>query len=501
MNRSVLALPLMLIPGISSADITPEDVWSNVQATYTAMGLEVTGDAMRTGETLTVTNGIVTLTYPIIGGQATITLPQLGLIDQGDGTVRVVMPDSYLSKVAADIPEEDDQISFEIAVSQSGFNSIASGDAGDVTYTTDVAKFDMIMNALDVPGEEVAFSLEFASEGYAGVTNVNEGDVLTITSDVENRPSTTSFSFAAQGMSQENTNNSDAMTTQATLVLPPDMNIMNLTPALMAGLSVKASMQTGPATGESRMTMDGELMSEQVQSTGPGIAEFGLDKDGFRLTAEVSGFDATINQADLLPFPIEINGEVFAGSFAFPLVANDAPQDFKYAFRMSGLEIAEGLWGMIDPGQGLDRSPIDLVFDVSGSLDWGLDVFDIPTLMTLDNGNADVPIAILSADINDVTMNMLGGSVNATGAFTFDNDDLATFDGMPRPEGTAKATATGLNAVIDQLIATGLLPEDQAGMGRMFMGMFAVSTGDDALETTVEINAEGHLMLNGQRMR
>jgi len=55
--------------------------------------------------------------------------------------------------------------------------------------------------------------------------------------------------------------------------------------------------------------------------------------------------------------------------------------------------------------------------------------------------------------------------------------------------------------LIDNLVALGVLPEDQASMARLGMGMFARSVGDDQLETTVEVNPEGHVIVNGQRMR
>jgi hypothetical protein len=36
----------------------------------------------------------------------------------------------------------------------------------------------------------------------------------------------------------------------------------------------------------------------------------------------------------------------------------------------------------------------------------------------------------------------------------------------------------------------GLIPEDQAMMPRMMLGMFATPVGDDMLTSTIEVNAE-----------
>jgi hypothetical protein len=51
------------------------------------------------------------------------------------------------------------------------------------------------------------------------------------------------------------------------------------------------------------------------------------------------------------------------------------------------------------------------------------------------------------------------------------------------------------------LIQMGLIPEDQAMMPRMMLGMFATPVGDDMLTSTIEVNAEGHVLANGQRLR
>jgi hypothetical protein len=81
-----------------------------------------------------------------------------------------------------------------------------------------------------------------------------------------------------------------------------------------------------------------------------------------------------------------------------------------------------------------------------------------------------------------------------TGAFTFDNSM-----GIPMPLGEANVTVTGANALIDGLIATGLLSEDDAMGARMMMGMFMVP-GANADELTSKIEAkEGmQILVNGQ---
>ena len=103
--------------------------------------------------------------------------------------------------------------------------------------------------------------------------------------------------------------------------------------------------------------------------------------------------------------------------------------------------------------------------------------------------------------LNELKISAAGAEVTGAGAFTFDNTDLTTFSGMPRPNGDVTVNVKGANALIDKLIAMGFLPENQAMLGRMMMGMFATPTGDDELTSKIEVNDEGHLIANGQRLQ
>ncbi len=501
MKQSSLAIPFLLVPGLAMADVAAEDVWTNMQALYGAWGAEMSGSTARSGDTFTVTDAVLAVTFPVIEGGVRMTLPDMTLVDLGDGTVSISMPDTYLIEVTATIPQMDGPITADVAVSQPGMQIVASGEPRDVTYVSDLSSYEAILNNLVVPGEDFDVTVAMESAGYAGESRVTVDGDVTMTSNMTYGATTTIASFTADAIGQSSTTNSDSMSVQATAVFPPDINILDLTPALKAGLSVDMTFDSGGSTSSTTTTFGGEPSSEQLQIMGPSNYRMTIDESGFAIIGE--GADAAIEMSDQNMFPVPLSFSI-AGSMinvAIPLVASDDPQPFSYAISLTGLELSDGLWGMFDPAAALDRTPADLVFDVSGTLGWGLDTLNIPALMEMSETGAMPPISIESLDINAIDMTALGAMVAASGAFTFDNSDMATFGGMPRPEGSATAKATGLNGMIDQLVGAGLLPEDQAGMGRMFMGMFAQSTGDDALESTVEVDAEGGVYLNGQRMR
>jgi hypothetical protein len=113
----------------------------------------------------------------------------------------------------------------------------------------------------------------------------------------------------------------------------------------------------------------------------------------------------------------------------------------------------------------------------------------------------DVPGELNSVVITELVIKGAGAEITGDGAFTFDNSDLQSFDGFPRPEGQVNFVINGVNGLVDNLILMGLIPEDEAMMPRMMIGMFTTPVGDDMLTSTIEVNSEGHVLANGQRLR
>jgi hypothetical protein len=104
--------------------------------------------------------------------------------------------------------------------------------------------------------------------------------------------------------------------------------------------------------------------------------------------------------------------------------------------------------------------------------------------------------------VNALTLAIAGARLTGAGDFTFDNADMSTFPGMPRPEGALDLQLTGGNTLMDTLVAMGLLPEEQAMGARMMLGLFArPGSGPDSLTSRIEITPDGQLLANGQRLR
>jgi hypothetical protein len=111
------------------------------------------------------------------------------------------------------------------------------------------------------------------------------------------------------------------------------------------------------------------------------------------------------------------------------------------------------------------------------------------------------PGELNALDLTQLQLKLAGAQVDGKGALTFDNTDLTTFQGVPAPTGQIDVTLTGINALLDTLVAMGLIPEDQVMGARMMLAMFA-KPGEtpDTLVSTIEFKDKG-LYANGQRLQ
>ena len=98
-------------------------------------------------------------------------------------------------------------------------------------------------------------------------------------------------------------------------------------------------------------------------------------------------------------------------------------------------------------------------------------------------------------------MSGLGAEFLVDGAFSFDNDDYITFEGIPRPEGGIRLLVKGLNNLLQKMSTAGFIGSDDVMGARMLMGMFTVPVGMDELESELWIDPTGGIYANGQRIQ
>lgn len=487
---TALAAPAM-------ADVTAADVWSNQQALYKSMGVTLAGDL--SGDMLN--NPEMNIIFPMGSASIQIKADGVMMMENADGTVTISYPSPLNIAIAGGVPNEG-SFTADMTMTHGGYTIIASGERGDITYVVDAQDLRFEVGDISASGSpEGEFNIDgfFEISSSTGTTRVTEGNLIAYSADTEVGETNAEFTFTADGVQSNNTQKSAAIQTTVAATFPVGgSDVMNLSAAMRNGLGFLIESTGGSTESFNETTVGGEVLNSQTTSTGPQTATMGINEDGIVLTADASDFAMTFGDAMLFPGNFSVAMEMVTAVYDIPLNASEDQQDFRVATSLSGLTLGDEIWNLFDPAGQLPRDPAEISFDVTGMGTNGTDLLDIMGLMQM-SGTPDVEVDELT--IENLRIAAVGAEVTATGAMTFDWTDFQTIPGIARPEGQVTVNVNGANKLMDTLAAMGLFREDDLMMPRMMMGMFATPVGDDMLETVLEVNSEGHVLANGQRLQ
>jgi len=496
---SSTAIAMALLATAASADVTPQEVWDNWQAMMTTAGQELTtGNVAQTGDTLEVTDVTVTMKDDL-GGSASISFDKLSFKDNGDGTVAVTMPDSYPVSLAFPATE-DGPSAISMTVSQPGMQITAGGSATETSYEFAAPTVGIKLDEIkDESGTVLDTQVDMTMTDSTGRYVVSRtGDQTALDS-----------SFASKTLAVNVTGNDAESGSTGTLVMTLNdltaatkgnfLNaemMANMATALNSGFTMDTSLSFGT------MALDFDLNEGQgptkfvANATGGGFA-LALDKERLSYNTSLTGAKITVSGAEI-PFPqVELAFAESGFGVQMPVTKSDAPQDFSLLTKLVDFTVSEDVWGLFDPAASLSREPATVIVDIKGTGFWTQDIMDPSVQMD----GMEPPGQLNSLDLTQVLAKAAGAEVSATGGLTFDNTDLETFGGAPRPDGTITFNIKGVNQLVDNLIALGILSEDDAMGFRMALAMFArPGAGPDELVTEVEFK-EGGLFANGQRLQ
>ena len=475
------------------ADVTAEQVWESWKT-----NLEDGANSTLTIGNEDIGNGVVTITGLAVstmdeGGSFSANLGTVTFTEQGDGTVAVVMDDRFPIEI-----QSPDAETVTIEVTQSGFLMIVSGDAQTKSYDVSVDRYAISFVEIAENGAPVFDGdILIALNNLSGTFGTVEGDMLDVSYDFN----IGFIDFLADisepgGEGDVLVSGKIENVASASLISAP-LDIDDPDEMFMNGFAFEANYQFGAANFIFDIQDDGSSSVGSVAlESGSTAIDMTADQIDYAMNAKTVAVNVESNE---LPLPVTVNLSELGTGLSMPLSITEAPADFSMTVKLSDFTANDEIWDLGDPGRVLARDPITLDLDFGGKTILLFDILD--PAQDAARERADAPGELHAFDINNLLVSAAGAMLTGTGAFTFDNDDLTTFDGIPRPLGSATFGLTGGNALIDNLVGMGLLGADEASMGRMMMGMFARSVGDDELQTTVEVNDQGHLIVNGQRMQ
>ncbi|MFN3844806.1 MAG: DUF2125 domain-containing protein [Paracoccaceae bacterium] len=453
----------------------------------------VADSVVREGDTLVVTGMKTSMNQD--GGTLEGRLEEIRFRDLGNGTVEVTMSDTY--PVAMTLPTNNGDVEeLRITVKQPGLKMIAGGSATETDYQLDAPTLAFAVQA-SKGGASVA-DINATLQGMTGTYKVVETGA-TSTLDTTLKADDLMFTVAAKNGNDgfDMQGNLAGLSIASTGTFLGMAAMENIAQALRDGFTSTVDFRYGAGTFTIDALNSGKP-AKVIASNESGFLNMALAGDALNYGAGGTGVVMTFSGAEI-PFP-EVKLTYGEASFRFlmPLSASDTPSDYSFLTRIVDLTISDEIWGMIDPTSTLPRDPATVIIDAKGTARLTADLMDESAMKALGD---QPPGELHSLDVTNLTAKIAGAELTGAGAFTFDNSDLTTFDGVPAPTGKIDLVLKGGNGLLDKLVAMGIVPQDQAMGARMMIAMFAKpGEGQDVLNSTLEFRDKG-FFANGQRLK
>lgn len=494
---------LLAFTPVPALAVTADQVWADWQRLASDAGSILTATSRRDGDKLVLSH--FSLTFGSPDNPTTLSLDRLVLRDNLDGTVAVLLPDSF--PLTLDLPEplapkDPDRLTVTTA---------APGLAITIAGLAPAAAFDIIAPSLTVtltlpPGTTDDLSLTLAAadlifrhaSDFAAPTNTI---ATTLSLGTLHADMSVASPFGPNGSATLDLSALSASfdgaalaTTLARKDLPPAEVIRNLT----KDARLVASLTHGPLALAISGAEPGKPPVDFALTSASGDVKITFDETGLRydLASGATRLDATFTDPAM---PVSRIGLGYTGTalgLAFGL--GTTAQPFSTYARLTDLTLDDPLWAAADPTATFPRTPF--TFDLALS---GLYALKPEALLPgwQRKSDTDQPFDILALTLDSLLLKALGTSLAGTGALTFDKTDTTTYDGIPAPTGSLSFTATGVYALIDALERAALLAPDELTGLRFGLAFIAKSGATpDSLTSTVEFNGKS-LLLNGQKLR
>ena len=482
-----------------NADVTAQDVWSDWKNYMTSVGYDVTGTEKASGDKLTINDLSMSMQMPEEEGTISVDMSSLVFTGNSDGTVAVGMPGT----VPIHISGQDGGDEFDVVVNftQSGNSMVVSGAPNDMNYNYTASQIDMALASLMVDGEQAPADLAWI---VVTLTNIISSSQIKLADmrDYSQRMSADSLNY---DVAFNDPDSDEGGTFQGSILglsfqgggkIPLEMNTADFPAMLAAGFAFSGAYEYASGNSSAEAKGDGEEFSYSGSSQG---GRLDVAMDASHVAYDVSQKDTAINvTTNQLPFPISMEMAESSIRINAPVAESNEEQDFSFALKLGDFTMSDMIWSMFDPGAVLPRDPATIALDLAGKAKVLVNLLDPEMAANLSGP----PGELNALNIKQLLVSVAGSKLSGTGNFTFDNSDLASFDGLPAPKGTATLELIGANGLMDKLIQMGLMSDSDAMGARMMMGMLAVpGDGADTLTSDIDINDQGHISANGQRIK
>ena len=330
------------------ADVTPEQVWQSWQAAAKAQGQTITATATREGDTLTVTG--ITVTMQSDAGKRALTLDKIQFRAKGDGTVAVLMPDSYPVHLTLPPPKatpDAQATDLNLTILMPGAEIVASGVPLSVSYLTTLPRLEVAAEGVsDNAGAKTNISLlakltgvsaHYLIEGAEAGQNIIEdfaAKTLSVTAKVtgDAPDAAADFSLTLADLGGK-----------AQLTGVPASGMVDFNAALHAGMALDASITYG--MGALNITgTEGRKPMTFASTLGSGGLAFALDAAKLHVDARNTALSLNVagtDQATKADFSLASTLADFTTKLEMS-GANWTTKDFKAAIK-AGLKMTASM--------------------------------------------------------------------------------------------------------------------------------------------------------------
>ena len=492
---------LVFIPLLVNAELSTRDAWDNLKKLLETGGYQVIGQEITVGPDLSIKNVQISSE---VDAQTDVTfdIGSLDLTKNKDGFIKISLPEEiYVQYLIED--EFGYKTEANILVRARELDLKVSGKLSQVLYqlTASSAGFALV-ELLDngVVSPDLSAEMEFVLADVNSTIRVAGVSTIEVTSlfsasgaSVKGGLSLLSVPLKLNFQYVMDQLKSSSVSKEPKVSLDEDFEL-----ALTEGFSSTSNF----TFGTSEMSLNATTPSGPLAlsfTTGPSSLTSALSQSGFFIQSDNKQSKVNVN----LPsngWNFELDFQEFSTSLNMPLLVKSGEQEFGMSVNLSGLNLSDTLWNLFDSGNLMPDDPASMKLAIEGStiLDEGLmseAIIENQNLNPLEFGQ------ILRMELKEFLLNALGIRVEANASFEFDNADFETFEGIPRPTGTAFLRIKGSNAFIDRLENMQVLPSETIMGARVMLALIMRATGDDVLLSEFEIDEKGKVYANGQRLR
>lgn len=506
-TTALTAVCLMGTPAL--ADITPEEAWEAYLSQMTQMGMEPTAEVTREGDTLVVRNMVYGFEMEM--GKETLTTtttaPEIRFQEQSGGTValRFVEPLKSISVTPVG-PGFEDSVETDTIETRSTMTidgvTIISGSPEDLLFTFEDSAVEMTNEPVMVDDLMIQPGLTAKIVGIDGTYTLEQLEAG-LTSDMDITASALTYDF-------------DPMDTETgdQVDMSFAANDMTVTGSFTLSEGEKADFVQA-LLGESAMNFTMEIAdsvsSIEIVSEAPGggmkiDAATGNSTLDMTLKGGAIGYDATVADLNVIAAGAQIPGgqvnvsmQSYNTALLFPLAASEEAQPFELRLGMEELVLPEIAWMIADPTGQLPHDPASLRIAVNGTLENGMDLFDVAAMTALEENGGEMPFKVETVNIPEIFLDLAGATIKGEGTGHFLDQEPAMPGGMPPFAGNLSLNMVGVNDLITKLSSAGILPPEQAMSAQMMLGLFA-RPGETAgeLVSEIEMTEDGQIIANGQ---